>query len=147
MCRLLGPSSECDQALLETSILRQTRERMAGLKGDLHYGAIGQGPRVLIGVVSNDSSAAYAVKVSRGMTQWRISEEFDVREPALPPRTVLERPNPAPVLGSCGSHIILFFTGSSSFRVGRPGRQGREGIRRVRASQVAGVCLGVRGCG
>jgi hypothetical protein len=105
MCRLLHPRGECEKGFVETRILPHARAEMRGLKGDLHYGAIGQGPRGVIGVVTGDSPAAYAVKVSRGMTQWSISEEF--YEPGLPPRIVLERPDPATVLAS-GRTAISF---------------------------------------
>lgn len=102
MCRL---HSTRNCTLVESKLLPRVRAEMRGLNGDLHYGAIGQGPRVVIGVVTGESPAAYAAKVSRGMTQWSISEEF--YEPGLPPRIVLERPDPATVLAN-GRTAISF---------------------------------------
>jgi hypothetical protein len=97
MCRLLHPRSKCKKGFVETGILPPARAEMRGLKGDLHYGAIRQTPRALIGVVTGESPAAYAVKVSRGMTQWSIAEEIYFRGVAS---IVLERPDPATVLAS-----------------------------------------------
>jgi hypothetical protein len=97
MCRLLS-SGTCNTELVETGLLPHVRAEMRGLNGDLHYGATGRGPGVVIGVVSGESPAAYAVKVSRGKTQWKISEESYV--PGLAPRIVLEHPDPAAVLAA-----------------------------------------------
>ena len=105
--RLLIPSSAADKdASMETKFLPQVRAEMRGLKGDLHYGAIDiGGPEVLIGVVSGESPAAYAVRMVRGKTHWRISEETYAR--GLVPQIVLERPDPAAVLAS-GRTAISF---------------------------------------
>jgi hypothetical protein len=110
MCQLLSPRSVCTaankQALMETKFLPDVRAEMRGLKGDLHYGAIDiGGPAVLIGVVSGESPAAYAVRVVRGKTQWRISEETYAR--GLAPQIVLNHPDPATVLTS-GRTAISF---------------------------------------
>ena len=105
MCRLLSLRGGCEKAFVETMLLPHVREEMRGLKGDLHYGATGRGPSVVIGVVSGDSPAAYAVKVSRGKTQWKISEESYV--PGLAPRIVLEHPDPATLLAT-GRTVISF---------------------------------------
>src|SRR5215207_7539736 len=84
MCRLLHPHSRCsgpDEAYIEPKFLRHVRAEMRGLKGDLHYGAIDIGApesRIVIGVVSGESPVAYAVPVSRGLTQWSIKEEFSL---------------------------------------------------------------------
>ena len=91
---------------METKFLPQVRAETRGLKGDLHYGAIDiGGPEVLIGVVSGESPAAYAVRMVRGKTHWRISEETYAR--GLVPQIVLERPDPAAVLAS-GRTAISF---------------------------------------
>jgi hypothetical protein len=71
MCRLLGPDSRCSdrKAFMETKFLPHVRAEMRGLKGELHYGAIDIGApenRIVIGVVSGESPAAYAVLVRRG---------------------------------------------------------------------------------
>ena len=107
MRRLLIPSNAADKdASMETKFLPQVRAEMRGLKGVLHYGAIDiGGPEVLIGVVSGESPAAYAVRMVRGKTHWRISEETYAR--GLVPQIVLERPNPAAVLAS-GRTAISF---------------------------------------
>jgi hypothetical protein len=110
MCRLLS-TRNC--TLVESKLLPHVRAEMRGLKGDLHYGATGRGPGVVIGVVSGESPAAYAVKVTRGKTQWMISEESYV--PGLAPRIVLERPDPAAVLPS-GRTAISFL--ASAFTPG-----------------------------
>ena len=102
MCRLLSTRS-C--TLVESRLLPHVRAEMRGLKGDLHYGATGRGPGVVIGVVSGESPAAYAVKVTGGKTQWKISEESYV--PGLAPRIVLVHPDPATVLAS-GRTVISF---------------------------------------
>jgi hypothetical protein len=104
MCRLLS-SATCNTELVETRLLPHVRAEMRGLNGELHYGATGRGPGVVIGVVSGESPAAYAVKVTRGKTQWKISEESYV--PGLAPRIVLEHPDPATVLAS-GRTVISF---------------------------------------
>ena len=98
MCRLLHPHSRCsgpDEAYIEPKFLRHVRAEMRGLKGDLHYGAIDIGApesRIVIGVVSGESPVAYAVPVSRGLTQWSIKEEDDSLGGFA--RIVLERPDP-----------------------------------------------------
>jgi hypothetical protein len=90
MCRLLTPHKRaCDEGLVE-SLLPNVRAELRGLTGELHYGAVGQGPRGVIGVVSGESSAAYAVKVFRGITQWVIAREARY-VPGVAP-IVLERP-------------------------------------------------------
>ena len=68
MRRLLIPSNAADKdASMEIKFLPQVRAEMRGLKGVLHYGAIDiGGPEVLIGVVSGESPAAYAVRMVRG---------------------------------------------------------------------------------
>jgi hypothetical protein len=105
MCRLLSLRRGCETAFIETRLLPHVRAEMRGLNGDLHYGATGRGPGVVIGVVSGESPAAYAVKVTRGKTQWKISEESYV--PGLVPKIVLERPDPTTVLAS-GRTVISF---------------------------------------
>jgi hypothetical protein len=102
MCRLLGPDSRCSdrKAFMETKFLPHVRAEMRGLNGDLHYGAIDIGApenRIVIGVVSGESPAAYAVLVRRGVTQWSIKEEFSFGGFA---RIVLERPDPGAALAS-----------------------------------------------
>ena len=101
VCRLLIPRTACatpdDEAFIETKFLPHVRAEMRGLKGDLHYGGIGLGP-ALIGVVSDESPAAYAVRLIRGKTQWWISQESYA--PGLVPRIVLNHPDPAAVLTS-----------------------------------------------
>ena len=112
MCRLLQPQSRCsgpDEAYIESKFVRHVRAEMRGLNGDLHYGATGRGPGVVIGVVSGESPAAYAVMVTRGKTQWKISEESYV--PGLAPRIVLERPDPATVLA--GGRTVISFLASA----------------------------------
>jgi hypothetical protein len=106
MCRLLYPHRACDKGIVE-SLLPHVRAEMRGLKGDLRYGATGQGPRGVIGVVSGESSAAYAVKVFRGITQWVIDVEAHYI-PGFAP-IVLERPDPSTVLAS-GRTAISFLT-------------------------------------
>jgi hypothetical protein len=107
MCRLRTPHNRaCDKRLVE-SLLPSVRAEMRGLTGELHYGAVGQGPRGVIGVVSGESSAAYAVKVFRGITQWVIAWEARY-VPGVAP-IVLERPDPATVLAS-GRRAISFLT-------------------------------------
>lgn len=119
MCRLLGPRP-CKKALVETRLLPLVRAEMRGLKGDLHYGAIDIGApeaRIVIGVVSGDSPAAYAVPVARGKTQWSIDDEealFWGRD-VPPPRAVLERPDPSAALAS--GRTAISFTASAH----RPG--------------------------
>ena len=104
MSRLLIPSNQ--ETSMETEFLPQVRAEMRGLKGDLRYGAVDiGGPEVLIGIVSGGSPAAYAVRMVRGKTQWRISEETYAR--GLVPQIVLERPDPAAVLAS-GRTAISF---------------------------------------
>jgi hypothetical protein len=99
MCRMLTPGSVCADASMETKFLPHVRAEMRGLKGDLRYGAVDNGgPELLIGVVSGESPAAYAVQMVRGKTQWRISEES--YDPGLVPRFVLNHPDPADVLAS-----------------------------------------------
>jgi hypothetical protein len=111
MCRLLHPRSECDERLVETSLLPRARAEMRGLKGDIGYGAIRQSPRSMIGVVTGDSPSAYAVKVFRGITQWVIAwEELDLRGVAP---IVLERPDPATVLAS-GRTAISFLASADT---------------------------------
>jgi hypothetical protein len=118
MCRLLGPRP-CKKALVENRVLPHVRTEMRGLKGDLRYGAIDIGApeaRIVIGVVSGDSHAAYAVPVARGKTQWSIDDEellWPFKSP--PPRAVLERPDRAFPLRSGRTHIS--FTASAD----RPG--------------------------
>jgi hypothetical protein len=108
MCRLLTPHKRaCDEGFVETSLLPSARAEMRGLMGELHYGAVGHGPRGVIGVVSGESSAAYAVKVFRGITQWVIAWEARY-VPGVAP-IVLERPAPAIVLAS-GRTAISFLT-------------------------------------
>jgi hypothetical protein len=100
MCRLLGPRP-CKKALVEKRLLPLVRAEMRGLKGDLRYGAINIGAseaRIVIGVVSGDSPAAYAVPVARGKTQWSIDDEEGLWPWATPPRAVLERPDPSAAL-------------------------------------------------
>jgi hypothetical protein len=104
MCRLLS-SGTCNTELVATRLLPHVRAEMRGLNGELHYGATGKGPGVVIGVVSGESPAAYAVMVSRGKTQWKISQESYV--PGLAPRIVLVHPDPATVLTS-GRTVISF---------------------------------------
>lgn len=106
MCRLLSPHRACDEAFVESE-LPNIRAEMRGLTGELHYGAVGQGPRGVIGVVSGESSAAYAVKVFRGITQWVIAWEALYVPDSAP--IVLERPDPATVLAS-GRTAISFLT-------------------------------------
>jgi hypothetical protein len=98
MCRLLHPRAGCKKAFVETKLLPHVRAEMRGLKGDLHYGAIGIGARVVIGVVSGESPTGYAVPVARGMIQWSISQES--YDPGLVPNTVLNHPDSATVLAS-----------------------------------------------
>jgi hypothetical protein len=110
MCRLLYPRSVCaapnKEALMETKFLPHVRAEMRGLKGDLRYGAIDNGgPELLIGVVSGESPAAYAVQMVRGKTQWRISEEN--YDPGLVPRIVLNHPDPADVRASGRTEIYI----------------------------------------
>jgi hypothetical protein len=119
MCRLLGPRP-CNKALVENRLLPLVRAEMTGLKGDLRYGAIDIGApeaRRVIGVVSGDSSAAYAVPVARGKTQWSIDDEEAFLWPrdGQLPRVVLERPDPSVALGS--GRIAISFT-ASSYRPG-----------------------------
>ena len=98
MCRLLGPRP-CKKALVETGLLPHARAEMRGLKGDLRYGAVDIGApeaRIVIGVVSGESPAAYAVPVARGKTQWSIDDEealYWEGETSHLPRAVLERPD------------------------------------------------------
>jgi hypothetical protein len=106
MCRLLYPHRACDEAFVESK-LPNIRAEMRGLTGELQYGAVGQGPRGVIGVVSGESSAAYAVKVFRGITQWVIAREARY-VPGVAP-IVLEHPDPATVLAS-GRTAISFLT-------------------------------------
>jgi hypothetical protein len=78
MCRLVSPHRRCMKALVKTRLLPPVRAEMRGLKGDLHYGAIDIGApeaRIVIGIVSGDSPAAYAVPVARGRRQWSIDDE------------------------------------------------------------------------
>jgi hypothetical protein len=75
MCLLLSTRT-C--TLVEERLLPLVRAEMRGLKGDLHYGAIDIGApeaRIVIGIVSGDSPAAYAVPVARGRRQWSIDDE------------------------------------------------------------------------
>lgn len=106
MCRLLSPHRACDEANVESE-LPSIRAEMRGLTGELHYGAVGQGPRGVIGVVSGESSLAYAVKVFRGITQWVIAWEARY-VPGVAP-IVLQGPAPATVLAS-GRTAISFLT-------------------------------------
>jgi len=107
MCRLLTPHNRaCDKGFVE-SLLPNVRAEMRGLTGELHYGAVGHGPRGVIGVVSGESSAAYAVKVFRRITQWVIDVEARY-VPGVAP-IVLERPDPSTVLAS-GRTAISFLT-------------------------------------
>jgi len=107
MCRLLTPHNRtCDEGLVESRLLN-VRAEMRGLTGELHYGAVGQGPRGVIGVVSGESPAAYAVKVFRGITQWVIASEARY-VPGVAP-IILERPDPGTVLTS-GRTAISFLT-------------------------------------
>lgn len=122
MCRLLGPRP-CKRALVKNHVLPVVRAEMRGLKGGLHYGAIGIGARearIVIGVVSGDSPFAYAVPVARGKTQWSIDDEenlsgFDAVLRAPAPKAVLKRPNPATTLPS-GRTAISFI--ASAYRPG-----------------------------
>lgn len=86
--------------------LRHVRAEMRGLKGDLHYNAVGSSAVVVIGVVSGDSPFAYAVPVVRGRTQWSISPE--AYEPHYVPKIVLDHPDPAAVLA--GGRTAISFT-------------------------------------
>jgi hypothetical protein len=111
MCKLLGPRSRCakpdKKAFMETTFLPHVRAEMRGLKGELHYGAVDIGApenRIVIGVVSGESPAAYAVLVRRGVTQWSIKEEFSFGGFA---RIVLERPDPGAALASGRTSRIL----------------------------------------
>jgi len=91
---------------------------MRGLKGDLHYGAIDIGApeaRIVIGVVSGDSPAAYAVPVARGKTQWSIDDEERQAGFAPPPKAVLERPNLTTALPSGRTRISFI---ASAYRPG-----------------------------
>jgi hypothetical protein len=131
MCRLLYPGRGCaapgEKAFMKTKFLPHVRAEMRGLKGELHYGAVPYRPRILIGVVSGESPAAYAVSVARGMTQWSIDAER-YTHPSVParfarfndgfvPSIVLNRPDPAATLAS-GRTVISFtawnFTSGSS---------------------------------
>jgi hypothetical protein len=117
MCRLLGPRP-CKNALVENRVLPLVRAEMRGLKGDLDYGAIDIGApeaRIVIGVVSGDSPAAYAVPVARGRTQWSIDDEEGLWPWATPPRAVLERPDPSAALAH--GRTPISFTASAD----RPG--------------------------
>ena len=90
MCRLLSTRT-CTS--VESRLLPLVRAEMRGLKGDLHYGAIDIGApeaRIVIGVVSGDSPAAYAVPVARGKTQWSIDDEE--RQAGFAPRCYQKRP-------------------------------------------------------
>jgi hypothetical protein len=117
MCRLLGPRP-CKKALVKNRVLPLVRAEMRGLKGDLRYGAIDIGApeaRIVIGVVSGESPAAFAVPVARGKTQWSIDDEERLWTFVQPPSAVLERPDPATVLPSGRTEIS--FTASAE----RPG--------------------------
>jgi hypothetical protein len=113
MCRLLRPHSRCsgpDEAYIEPKFLRHVRAEMRGLKGDLRYGAIDIGApesRIVIGVVSGESPVAYAVPISRGLTQWSIKEEDDSLGGFA--RIVLERPDPRAALA--GGRTEIAFSG------------------------------------
>jgi hypothetical protein len=118
MCQLLSPRRGCKKALVETRLLPLVRAEMRGLKGDLHYGAIDIGApeaRIVIGAVSGESPAAYAVPVARGTTQWSIDDEEGLWPFAPPPRAVLERPDPRAALPS--GLTAISFTASAH----RPG--------------------------
>jgi hypothetical protein len=119
MCRLLGPRP-CKQALVENRLLPAARAEMRGLQGELRYGAINIGAseaRIVIGVVSGDSPAAYAVPVARGKTQWSIDDEETLmwRRGVPLPKAVLERPDPSAALAS-GRMAISFI--ASAYRPG-----------------------------
>jgi len=115
MCRLLSTRT-CTS--VESRLLPLVRAEMRGLKGDLHYGAIDIGApeaRIVIGVVSGDSPAAYAVPVARGKTQWSIDDEERQAGFAPPPKAVLERPNLTTALPSGGTRISFI---ASAYRPG-----------------------------
>jgi hypothetical protein len=117
MCQLLGPRA-CNKALVKNRVLPHVRAEMRGLKGDLHYGAIDIGApeaRIVIGVVSGGSHAAYAVPVARGKTQWSIDDEELLSQFSRPPNAVLEGPDPTIVLPTGRTKIS--FTASAD----RPG--------------------------
>ena len=106
MCRLLNPKSGCatadKKAFVKAKLLPHVRAEMRGLRGDLRYGAISIGEHAVIGVVSGESAAAYAVPVTRGTTQWSIGEETDGR--ALPGVRLI-RPDPAAPLPAGRTNI------------------------------------------
>jgi hypothetical protein len=111
MCNLLSPHRRCKRVLVEKRLLPLVREEMRGLKGDLRYGAINIGApeaRIVIGVVSGDSPAAYAVPVARGKTQWSIDDEERLWSFANPPRAVLQRPDAATALPGGRTEISFF---------------------------------------
>jgi hypothetical protein len=64
--------------------------------------------RIVIGVVSGDSPAAYAVPVARGKTQWSIDDEERLWSFANPPRAVLQRPDAATALPGGRTEISFF---------------------------------------
>jgi hypothetical protein len=106
MCRLLS-TRNC--TLVESKLLPLVRAEMRGLTGDVRYGAIDIGApeaRIVIGVVSSDSPAAYAVPVARGKNQWSIDDEERLSS-GNAPRAVLARPDPASALPSGRTKIAF----------------------------------------
>jgi hypothetical protein len=134
MCRLLSTRT-CDVALLKSKLLPHVRAEMRGLKGELRYGAIDIGApeaRIVIGVVSGDSAAAYAVPGARGKRQWSIDDEELLWDFSSPPVAVLERPDPTAVLPAGRTKIS--FTASAN----RPGSNYPDGALWIDSRHVNG---------